>query len=89
MLSSLLETRYLRYCIIDCHYILIGIVLNYKLEIKLLKFLRHKFEQKHRVSVERVVSGVGVATVYEFLCEEFPAKVDSIIHEKVTCACAC
>lgn len=34
-----------------------------QLELGLLAFLKHKFEQKHRVSVERVVSGTGLANV--------------------------
>ena len=33
------------------------------LEVGLLNFLKHKFEQKHRVSVERVVSGTGLVNV--------------------------
>jgi glucokinase len=35
------------------------------LEFDLLNFLMRKFEQKHRVSVERVVSGTGLVNVYE------------------------
>ncbi len=34
-----------------------------QLEIELLKYLKHKFEQKHRISVERVVSGTGLSNV--------------------------
>ena len=37
------------------------------LEIELLKFLSLKFESHHRISVERIVSGPGIANVYEFL----------------------
>lgn len=33
-------------------------------QFKLLEFLKHRFEQKHRISVERVVSGPGIANVY-------------------------
>jgi hypothetical protein len=32
-------------------------------QFQLLEFLKHRFEQKHRVSVERVVSGPGIANV--------------------------
>jgi glucokinase len=32
-------------------------------QYKLLGFLKKKFEQKHRVSVERVVSGPGICNV--------------------------
>jgi glucokinase len=52
------------------------------LQIKLLKFLMNKFQQQHRVSVERVVSGTGLANVYEFLAEECPDRVDPKVHEE-------
>lgn len=34
-----------------------------QLEVELLQYLKHKFSQKHRISVERVVSGSGLANV--------------------------
>jgi glucokinase len=34
-----------------------------QLEFRLLQYLMRKFEQKHRISVERVVSGTGLANV--------------------------
>lgn len=34
-----------------------------QLEIKMLAYLLEKFSAKHRVSVERVVSGTGLANV--------------------------
>ena len=33
------------------------------------RYLMVKFQQKHRVSVERVVSGRGLANIFEFLCQ--------------------
>ena len=39
-----------------------------ELEFGLLTFLKEKFDQKHRVSVERVVSGTGLGNVYEYFC---------------------
>ena len=39
-----------------------------ELEFGLLTFLKEKFEQKNRVSVERVVSGTGLVNVYEYFC---------------------
>jgi hypothetical protein len=36
-------------------------------QIELLRFLKKKFSSASRVSVERVVSGIGLANVYEFL----------------------
>jgi glucokinase len=51
------------------------------LEIKLWKYLKQKFNYSHRVSVERVVSGVGLANCYEFLAAEFPHRVDPTMHD--------
>jgi glucokinase len=39
------------------------LLLSLQLEIGLLKFLMKKFSASHRVSVERVVSGIGLANV--------------------------
>jgi glucokinase len=35
----------------------------------MLTYLRAKFQATHRVSVERVVSGRGLANIFEFLCQ--------------------
>jgi glucokinase len=56
------------------------------LEIKLWKYLKEKFGYKNRVSVERVVSGRGLANCYEFLSKEFPDKVDKKVHEEFLAA---
>lgn len=50
------------------------------LEVKLWNYLKQKFKSKNRVSVERVVSGRGLANCYEFLASEFPSKVDAKVH---------
>ena len=52
------------------------------LEIKLWKYLKQKFKYRNRISVERVVSGPGLANVYEFLAKEFPGNVDKKIHKE-------
>lgn len=39
------------------------------LEFEMLNYLKDKFKQKNRVSVERVISGRGLANIYEFLCQ--------------------
>mmetsp|Transcript_31368 Transcript_31368/g.66802 ORF Transcript_31368/g.66802 Transcript_31368/m.66802 type:complete len:415 (-) Transcript_31368:122-1366(-) len=52
------------------------------LEVELLDWLKAKFDYANRVSVERVVSGRGLANVYEFLAEKFPDSVDKAIHEE-------
>jgi len=51
------------------------------LEFQLLKFLMQKFKEKHRVSVERVISGRGLANVYEFLCAhpDHKTEVDNAV----------
>ena len=51
-------------------------------EIKLFKYLLHKFESKHRISVERIVSGLGLANVYDYLSHENPDRIDTTIHDQ-------
>mmetsp|Transcript_25584 Transcript_25584/g.52432 ORF Transcript_25584/g.52432 Transcript_25584/m.52432 type:complete len:416 (-) Transcript_25584:143-1390(-) len=53
-----------------------------ELEVELLEYLKKKFGCKNRVSVERVVSGRGLANVYEFLAEKFPERLDKDVHEQ-------
>ena len=50
-----------------------------KEDFELLQFLTHKFEHKHRVSVERVVSGHGIVNVYEYFSSTQPDKVNPLI----------
>ncbi len=52
------------------------------LEVELLDYLKHKFSAEHRISVERVVSGRGLANVYEFLAQKFPERVQPDVHEE-------
>lgn len=52
------------------------------LELNLWRYLSDKYSSKHRISVERVVSGKGLANVYEFLAHQFPARVISSVHEE-------
>ena len=49
-------------------------------EIKMLKYLRAKLDSKTRISVERVVSGIGLANVYDFLSHEYPDSVDKAVQ---------
>lgn len=51
-----------------------------ELEFKLWRYLRDKFGYQFRVSIERVVSGRGLANCYEFLTQEFPDRVDKKMH---------
>lgn len=52
------------------------------LQVKLLNYLKDKFQQPNRVSVERVVSGKGLANVYEFLSKTFPEKTKQHIQDE-------
>jgi glucokinase len=52
-----------------------------ELDAKMWNYLKDKFCYKNRVSVERVVSGRGLANVYEFLAKEFPERVRKDVHE--------
>jgi len=52
------------------------------LEFKLWKYLKEKFDYRHRVSVERVVSGPGLVNCYEFLVQEFPKRINQPMHDE-------
>jgi len=56
------------------------------LEVELLEFMKSKFGGKHRVSVERVISGPGLATMYEFFSGKFPSKVVPEVHAAIEAA---
>ena len=56
------------------------------LEVELLEYLKAKFDCPNRISVERIVSGRGLANVYEFLAQKFPERVDKAIHEEFLAA---
>ncbi|CAI5747493.1 unnamed protein product [Peronospora destructor] len=53
-----------------------------EIEIELYNEIKAKLGCRQRFSVERIVSGPGLATIYEFLAKKFPEKVDSKVHEK-------
>ena len=57
-----------------------------ELEVKMLHFLRERFESKTRISVERVVSGIGLSNVYDFLAHEYPDRVDKKIQKEYDAA---
>lgn len=52
-------------------------------EAELLDFLRHKFAHKRRVSVERVVSGSGLANIYEYLSTKHSDRVNPAVHQEI------
>ena len=53
-----------------------------ELEIELLKYLQHKFKVQH-ISVERVVSGQGIVSIYQFLRDSKFTTESSQIGEKI------
>ncbi len=53
------------------------------LEVKLRAYLMSKFDDAHRISTERVVSGTGLANVYEFLALEYPDWKEERIHDAI------
>lgn len=54
------------------------------LEVELLQYLSDLFNKQghRRVSVERIVSGKGLANVYDFLSKKFRNDVDTAIHDE-------
>jgi glucokinase len=52
------------------------------LEVEMFKYLLKKFSGANRISVERVVSGVGLANVYDFLAHKYPNRVEKTVHEE-------
>lgn len=52
------------------------------IQVDLLRYLKSKYEEPNRVSIERVVSGKGLANVFEFLAKTYPDKVRLDISEE-------
>lgn len=55
---------------------------RYDLEVEMFEYLSKKFSSKHRISVERVVSGKGLANVYEFLAHKNPSLIQPAVHDQ-------
>lgn len=53
-----------------------------ELEIEIYNHMKKKLGCQHRLSVERIVSGPGLASIYEFLSEKFPDKINQEIHDE-------
>lgn len=51
------------------------------LERELYQTLQNEFGSDRRVSVERIVSGPGLANIYRFLALKYPEKVDKTVHQ--------
>mmetsp|Transcript_75069 Transcript_75069/g.150907 ORF Transcript_75069/g.150907 Transcript_75069/m.150907 type:complete len:476 (-) Transcript_75069:27-1454(-) len=58
------------------------------LEFEMLEWLMVKYSQRHRVSVERVVSGRGLANIFEFLCQhkEYKGQVGAALKAQFDAA---
>jgi glucokinase len=55
-------------------------------EIQMFQFLKNKFRSKDRISVERVVSGKGLANVYDFLSQSYPTRINPTVHNQFVVA---
>lgn len=53
-----------------------------EIEFEMLLYLRKKFGELTRISVERIVSGKGLANVYDFLSHKFPDRIDKAVHKE-------
>ncbi|TMW55705.1 hypothetical protein Poli38472_010587 [Pythium oligandrum] len=56
------------------------------LEIEIYNWMKKQLGCPKRLSVERVVSGPGLAMIFEFLCKKFPEKVNKEIHAEFEAA---
>ncbi len=56
-----------------------------QVEFDLMNFMRER-ERVERVSVERIVSGMGLPRIYEFLCERSPQLVSAAIEAEMRTA---
>jgi len=52
-------------------------------ELQLLSSLFNKFYDNHRVSVERIVSGLGISNVYDFFRQRYPGAVNKIVDDEI------
>ncbi|TDH71724.1 hypothetical protein CCR75_007234 [Bremia lactucae] len=51
------------------------------LEIELYNSLKNELGCDRRFSVERIVSGPGLANIYRFLAKKYPEKVEKTVHQ--------
>lgn len=52
-----------------------------EIEIELYNSIKEELGCHRRFSVERIVSGPGLATIYRFLAKKFPDKVNKKVHD--------
>jgi len=53
-----------------------------KLEWQLATYIKQRLRLNH-ISVERLVSGLGIPFIYEFLCKEYPYLISSEVQRKL------
>lgn len=53
------------------------------IEWRLLKYVKERLRLQH-VSVERLVSGLGIPFIYEFFCREYPYMISPEIQRKLS-----
>ncbi|KAF0696280.1 Aste57867_12978 [Aphanomyces stellatus] len=56
------------------------------IEVEIYDKLRNKFGPNKRLSTERMISGMGLASIYEHLAAKFPEKVNKDIHAEFLAA---
>ena len=56
------------------------------IEYGLQKYLKDKFMEPNRISVERVVSGMGLLNMYEYFCSIYPDLVNEQINASIASA---
>ncbi|MEA1892652.1 MAG: glucokinase [Campylobacterota bacterium] len=56
---------------------------NSDLEIALLQFLKKRYKTESHVSWERVISGMGIENIYDFLCDYRNVKSSEYLIEKI------
>ena len=54
-----------------------------ELEVELLTFLKEATGSHTRVSIERIVSGVGLYNMYQFMRARFPAELDTALDGEI------
>lgn len=57
-----------------------------ELEIEIYEYLKKSLGCSKRLSVERIVSGPGLASIYEFLARKYPEKVNKKVYAEFEAA---
>lgn len=52
------------------------------MQVEMVNFIKAKYGENHRISAERIVSGRGLANVYDFLSQKYPEKRNEAIYQE-------